>query len=99
MHLSQYIVENIEPILQEFEEFARTHTIRGESMDVVALRDRGYPLRSTHHYILWSVLTPVRQYWFPGPRLSIVPAGPLAGVMNALLMTAQYRPAETRQAT
>lgn len=39
MRLSRFITSNVETILQEFEEFARTHTIAGESMDVTALRD------------------------------------------------------------
>jgi signal transduction histidine kinase len=39
MRLSRFIVTNSEPILAEFEEFARTHTIAGETMDIVALRD------------------------------------------------------------
>ncbi|MCA1789498.1 MAG: sensor histidine kinase [Thioalkalivibrio sp.] len=39
MRLSQLIVEQKESILREFEEFARTHTSPGKSMDVEALRD------------------------------------------------------------
>jgi signal transduction histidine kinase len=37
--LSHFIATNTEPILLEFEEFARTHTTAGESMDIRALRD------------------------------------------------------------
>jgi signal transduction histidine kinase len=39
MRLPQFIVINSEPILAEFEEFARTHTTAGETMDVLSLRD------------------------------------------------------------
>jgi len=39
MRLSEFITENLEAILQEFEDFARSHTKAGETMDVVALRD------------------------------------------------------------
>jgi signal transduction histidine kinase len=39
MRLMPFIVENSEAILQEFEEFARTHTTAGDTMDIVALRD------------------------------------------------------------
>jgi signal transduction histidine kinase len=41
MRLSQFITENLEAILQEFEDFARSHTKAGETMDVLALRDDG----------------------------------------------------------
>src|SRR5690606_6376100 len=39
MRLPQFIVANVEPILAEFEEFARTHTTAGETMDIRSLRD------------------------------------------------------------
>lgn len=39
MRLSELILEQKESILRDFEEFARTHTSPGESMDVEALRD------------------------------------------------------------
>jgi signal transduction histidine kinase len=39
MRLPQFIVANSEPILAEFEEFARTHTAAGETMDIQSLRD------------------------------------------------------------
>ncbi len=39
MRLSQFIVANSEPILAEFEEFARTHTSAGETMGMQSLRD------------------------------------------------------------
>lgn len=39
MRLPQFIIANVETILAEFEEFARTHTSAGESMDIAALRD------------------------------------------------------------
>ncbi len=39
MRLSKLIMEQKESILQDFEEFARTHTSPGGSMDVEALRD------------------------------------------------------------
>ena len=39
VRLSQFISVTLEPILQEFEEFARTHTAAGEMMNVRALRD------------------------------------------------------------
>jgi signal transduction histidine kinase len=39
MRLSEVLIERKEEILQEFEDFARTHTTPGLSMDVEALRD------------------------------------------------------------
>lgn len=39
MRLSRLILDNKESILRDFEEFARTHTSPGASMDVAALRD------------------------------------------------------------
>jgi signal transduction histidine kinase len=39
MRLSEFIVANAEPILREFEEFARSHTVAGETMDMRSLRD------------------------------------------------------------
>ena len=39
MRLAEFVVANEESILQEFENFARTHTTAGESMDIAALRD------------------------------------------------------------
>ena len=39
MSLARFIAENSEAILAEFEEFARTHTVAGDTMDIAALRD------------------------------------------------------------
>jgi len=39
VRLPQFIVANSKPILAEFEEFARTHTSPGETMDIASLRD------------------------------------------------------------
>jgi signal transduction histidine kinase len=39
MRLADFILEHEERILQEFEDFARTHTAAGEAMDIAALRD------------------------------------------------------------
>ena len=39
MRLATFILEHEERILQEFEDFARTHTDAGEAMDIAALRD------------------------------------------------------------
>jgi hypothetical protein len=39
MRLPQFILTHSEQILQEFEDFARTHTTAGEGMDITALRD------------------------------------------------------------
>ncbi len=39
MRLAQFIVTSAESILAEFEEFARTHTTAGETMDIRSLRD------------------------------------------------------------
>jgi signal transduction histidine kinase len=47
MRLPQFIVANMEPILKEFEEFARTHTVAGETMDMRSLRDHAAAMLST----------------------------------------------------
>ena len=39
MRLAELILEELQPILADFEEFARTHTAAGASMDTRALRD------------------------------------------------------------
>jgi signal transduction histidine kinase len=39
MRLAEFIAANSEPILREFEEFARSHTVAGETMDMRSLRD------------------------------------------------------------
>ena len=39
MRLSEFVVANMEPILAEFEQFARSHTGAGPGMDMAALRD------------------------------------------------------------
>lgn len=39
MRLAQFIAENSEAILSDFEEFARTHTAAGDTMHIAALRD------------------------------------------------------------
>lgn len=39
MRLSTFIDENVEPILQAWEDFARTITIPGKALDAEALRD------------------------------------------------------------
>jgi signal transduction histidine kinase len=39
MRLPEFIAEKTEAILVEFEEFARTHTTAGDTMDIAALRD------------------------------------------------------------
>lgn len=44
MRLSDFILSNTERILQEFEEFARTHTVAGETMDIASLRDHAAPM-------------------------------------------------------
>jgi len=36
-----------EPVLQEFEDFARSHTGRGDFMDVTSLRDHAEEVRKT----------------------------------------------------
>lgn len=47
MRLPQFIAENTESILAEFEEFARTHTTAGDTMDIAALRDHAAGMLST----------------------------------------------------
>lgn len=47
MRLAEFIVANSEPILREFEEFARSHTTAGENMNLKALRDHGAALLTT----------------------------------------------------
>src|SRR4051794_3156616 len=47
MRLSEYIVANLEPILAEWEAFARTHIPAGEAMDVAALRDHAADILKT----------------------------------------------------
>ena len=39
MRLADFILENIEPILQQWEDFAKTMTPAANGMDSVALRD------------------------------------------------------------
>ena len=39
MRLSEFVLENMEDILAEFESFARSHTTAGSSMDMEGLRD------------------------------------------------------------
>src|SRR4051794_15798702 len=47
MRLSDFIASNLESILAEWEEFARTHIPAGESMDVAALRDHAADILKT----------------------------------------------------
>lgn len=47
MRLRPFIIENSETILEEFEEFARTHTTAGETMDIAALRDHAAAMLRT----------------------------------------------------
>ena len=47
MRLSDFIVSNLEPILAEWEAFARTHIPAGEAMDVAALRDHAADILKT----------------------------------------------------
>src|SRR5205085_8098510 len=47
MRLSDFIVSNLEPILSEWETFARTHIPAGEAMDVAALRDHAADILKT----------------------------------------------------
>lgn len=47
MRLRPFIVENSETILEEFEQFARTHTTAGETMDIAALRDHAAAMLRT----------------------------------------------------
>ncbi|MEX2471615.1 MAG: HAMP domain-containing sensor histidine kinase [Gemmatimonadota bacterium] len=47
MRLAQFIREERERILEEFEEFARTHTAAGDTMDIQALRDHAAGMLST----------------------------------------------------
>jgi signal transduction histidine kinase len=47
MRLSDFIVSNLEPILSDWETFARTHIPAGEAMDVGALRDHAADILRT----------------------------------------------------
>ena len=47
MRLSDFIASNLEPILAEWEAFARTHIPAGESMDVAGLRDHAADILKT----------------------------------------------------
>src|SRR5947209_9950613 len=47
MRLSDFVVSNLEPILTEWETFARTHIPAGEAMDVAALRDHAADILKT----------------------------------------------------
>ena len=47
MRLADFIVSNLEPILAEWETFARTHVPAGEAMDVAALRDHAADILKT----------------------------------------------------
>lgn len=47
MRLPRFIVANAEPILAEFEEFARSHTTAGETMDMRSLRDHAAAMLKT----------------------------------------------------
>src|SRR4051794_10005448 len=47
MRLSDFIVANLEPILAEWETFARTHIPAGEAMDVASLRDHAADILKT----------------------------------------------------
>jgi signal transduction histidine kinase len=47
MRLSVFILQNIEPIVQEWEDFARTVCTPGEPMDTVALRDHAEAMLRT----------------------------------------------------
>jgi hypothetical protein len=47
MRLSDFIVANLEPILAEWETFARTHIPAGEAMDVAGDRFGGRASRHT----------------------------------------------------
>lgn len=42
MRLSTFIDENVEPILQAWEDFARTITVPGKALDTEALRDHAW---------------------------------------------------------
>jgi signal transduction histidine kinase/CheY-like chemotaxis protein len=46
LSLPRFIAENSESILAEFEEFARTHTAAGDTMDIAALRDHAAAMLS-----------------------------------------------------
>lgn len=39
MRLAEFILENVEPILQQWEDFAATLTPAADGMDSIALRD------------------------------------------------------------
>src|SRR4051794_10651796 len=47
MRLSDFIASNLESVLAEWEEFARTHIPAGESMDVAGLRDHAADILKT----------------------------------------------------
>src|SRR3954469_22478468 len=47
MRLADFIATNLEPILAEWETFARTHIPAGEAMDVVGLRDHAADILKT----------------------------------------------------
>src|SRR3954462_1671766 len=47
MRLADFIVSHPEPILAEWEAFARTHIPAGEAMDVAALRDHAADILKT----------------------------------------------------
>lgn len=47
MRLTAFITRNSEAILEDFEQFARTHTEAGASMDIVALRDHAAAMLNT----------------------------------------------------
>jgi signal transduction histidine kinase len=47
MRLADFIVSNLEPILAEWETFARTHIPAGEAMDVAGLRDHAADILKT----------------------------------------------------
>ena len=47
MRLADFIATNLEPILAEWEAFARTHIPAGEAMDVAGLRDHAADILKT----------------------------------------------------
>jgi signal transduction histidine kinase len=47
MRLTPFITENTDAILEQFEEFARTHTEAGEAMNIVELRDHAKGMLET----------------------------------------------------
>src|SRR5688572_4807543 len=54
MRLADFISTNLEPILAEWEAFARTHIPAGEAMDVVGLRDHAAEILKAVAKDLWS---------------------------------------------